>query len=162
MANIKTTITKIRAGGQSGVDRAAMDFAKARDIPLCGWCPKNGWAEDYSEPPGLLADYPELEPTPSGDPAQRTTWNMRDTDAILTVMPEKKIVSPGTEVGVDEGKRLAKPMFTATGPADAEKLKKWLSALSVGTELCVGGPRNSEWPEAYAVTTALLDVVFDT
>ena len=47
-------IVRIRTGGQSGVDRAAMDFANEKDIPLCGWCPKNGWAEDYPDAPGLV------------------------------------------------------------------------------------------------------------
>lgn len=49
-------ITRIRTGGQSGVDRAAMDFARKWGIPLCGWCPKGGWAEDYPDPPGVLTD----------------------------------------------------------------------------------------------------------
>ena len=56
-------IVKIRTGGQTGVDRAAMDFAREHEIPLCGWCPKNGWAEDYTVAPGLLKDYPELTET---------------------------------------------------------------------------------------------------
>ena len=33
-------IAKIRSGGQSGVDRAALDFAIEHGIPYCGWCPK--------------------------------------------------------------------------------------------------------------------------
>ena len=44
----------IRTGGQTGVDRAAMDTARKYGIPLCGWCPKNGWAEDCPEAPGIL------------------------------------------------------------------------------------------------------------
>ena len=79
---------KIRTGGQSGVDRAAMDFARECGLELCGWCPKGGWAEDYPEPPGLLRDYPELQETPSEGTEQRTRWNMRDADAILTIIPE--------------------------------------------------------------------------
>ena len=53
--NIKK-ISMIRTGGQTGVDRAAMDAAREFGIPLCGWCPKNGWAEDYPSAPGLLKD----------------------------------------------------------------------------------------------------------
>ena len=49
-------IARIRTGGQSGVDRAALDFAIEHNIPYCGWCPKGGWAEDYPDPPGLLRD----------------------------------------------------------------------------------------------------------
>ena len=87
MEMLSKKIRRIRTDGQSGVDRAAMDFARERGIPLCGWCPKNGWAEDYPDPPGLLIDYPELTETPSDDTAQRTKWNMRDCDAILTIIP---------------------------------------------------------------------------
>lgn len=71
-------IAKIRTGGQSGVDRAAMDFAIEHGIPYCGWCPKGGWAEDYPDPPGLLRDYPELQETSSSGTEQRTKWNMRE------------------------------------------------------------------------------------
>lgn len=81
-------IARIRTGGQSGVDRAALDFAIERNIPYSGWCPKGGWAEDYPDPPGLLRDYPELQETPSSGTEQRTRWNMRDADAILTIIPE--------------------------------------------------------------------------
>ena len=100
MLETKKIISRIRTGGQSGVDRAAMDFARENDIPLCGWCPKNGWAEDYPDPPGVLADYPELTETPSEGTEQRTKWNMRDCDAILTIIPEGSSSSPGTDIGL--------------------------------------------------------------
>ena len=56
---------RLISGGQSGVDRAALDVAIARGMPYGGWCPKGGWAEDFPEPPGLLAEYPHLAETPS-------------------------------------------------------------------------------------------------
>jgi hypothetical protein len=73
---------KIVSGGQSGVDRAALDVAIARGIPYGGWCPKGGWAEDMPAPPGLLAHYPHLRETPSADPAERTAWNVRDSGRL--------------------------------------------------------------------------------
>ena len=54
----------IRSGGQTGVDRAALDTARKYGIEICGWCPKGGWAEDLPSSPGLLAEYPELRKTP--------------------------------------------------------------------------------------------------
>ena len=57
------TIIRIRSGGQSGVDRAALDFARCQNIEICGWCPKGGWAEDYPEAPGIKEMYPELQET---------------------------------------------------------------------------------------------------
>lgn len=154
-----STIKKIkciRTGGQSGVDRAAMDVAKEYGIPLCGWCPKDGWAEDYPEPPGLLRDYPELTETPSRDTSQRTLWNMRDAEAILTIIPEHSKPSEGTNLGLKEGQYLCKPMFTATGLDDIPAILEWISGLKDGIELCIGGPRASECGDAYDVAKAIL------
>ena len=155
-------ISGIRTGGQSGVDRAAMDFAREHDIPLCGWCPKGGRAEDYPYAPGLLADYPEFVETPSEDTAQRTKWNMRDSDAILTIIPEGSGISPGTETGLAEGEALGKPMYTATGLDDVPEIARWINTLPDDTELCVGGPRASECPEAYDITKAILNALFES
>ena len=149
-------IKSIRTGGQTGVDRAAMDTAREYGIPLCGWCPKNGWAEDYSAAPGLLKDYPELSETPAEGTTQRTKWNMRDADAILTIIPENSSESEGTNVGLAEGEYLGKPMYTATGLEDVPGIIQWISTLPEGAELCVGGPRASECLEAYDVAKAIL------
>ena len=152
-------IIRIRTGGQSGVDRAAMDFARENGIPLCGWCPRNGWAEDYPDPPGLLMDYPELTETPSEGTEQRTKWNMRDADAILTIVPERSERSPGTETGLAEGAVFGKPMYTAAGPDDVPDIIRWLGTLTGEIELCVGGPRASECTEAYDTAKAILSAL---
>ncbi|HEY6920163.1 MAG TPA: putative molybdenum carrier protein, partial [Methyloceanibacter sp.] len=70
-------MVKILSGGQTGVDRAALDAAIERGIACGGWCPKGGWAEDMPRPPGVLARYPMLQETPLGDHVQRTEWNVR-------------------------------------------------------------------------------------
>lgn len=155
MEKIKT----IRTGGQSGADRAAMDTALRYHIDLCGWCPRGGWAEDYPEAPGLLADYPRLRETPSAGTSQRTIWNMRDADAILTIMPEEA-VSGGTDLGLREGGRLGKPMYTAAGTEDMAGILEWLESLPDGLDVCVGGPRESECPGIYRLTVQILDGVF--
>ena len=151
MKNEQKKTGRIRTGGQSGVDRAAMDFAREQGIPLCGWCPKNGWAEDYLDPPGVLTEYPELTETPSEGTEQRTKWNMRDCDAILTIIPEGSGYSQGTVVGLDEGRNLGKPMYTARGIEDVPEIIRWICGLSHGIDLCVGGPRASECAEGYSV-----------
>lgn len=162
MIDIKKKIIRIRTGGQSGVDRAAMDFAREWNIPLCGWCPKGGWAEDYPDPPGLLKDYPEMTETPTEDVSERTKRNMRDCDAILTIIPWKSEPSEGTEIGLEEGRRLGKPMFTAKGPEDVPEIVRWIRSLPDEIELCVGGPRASECSYAYDAAKAILDEVADT
>src|SRR5215831_15765508 len=85
----------IRSGGQTGVVRAALDYAVRASIPYDGWCPRGGWAEDLSAPPGLLDQFPRLKETPSADPRQRTAWNVRDSDATIVLMPGAAD-SPGT------------------------------------------------------------------
>jgi hypothetical protein len=39
-------LAKIISGGQTGVDRAALDAALAADFPCGGWCPADRSAED--------------------------------------------------------------------------------------------------------------------
>ena len=154
-------LLSIRSGAQSGVDRATLDTAKAYGIKICGWCPKGGWAEDYPDAPGLLKDYPELTETPSEGTEQRTKWNMRDCDAILTILPEGAYDSPGTETGLQEGVALGKPMCTAAGLKDVQAVISWIRTLPEETELCIGGPRASEWPKAYEAAKVLLESVIE-
>ena len=156
---MKPTIIRIRSGGQSGVDRAALDFARCQNIEICGWCPKGGWAEDYPEAPGIRAMFPELQETPEAEPWQRTLWNMRDAQAILTIMPEGSGESKGTELGVQEGIELGKPMFTARGVEDAEEIAAWLRALaadrSAGSD-AVDGSANSDAVDGSANSDAVV------
>ena len=52
-------------------------------------------------------------------------------------------------------------MYTAAGPEDAADIIRWLETLPDETELCIGGPRASECPEAYDVTKALLNALIE-
>jgi hypothetical protein len=151
------------------VDRAALDVALARGIPYGGWCPKGGWAEDFPEPPGLLAKYPQLAETPDADPAQRTDWNVRDADACLIVVDEGGLdVSAGTGLASDLAHRYRKPLFVMKlGNADALKQAPlWLRVQRTrrgeGLKLAIGGPRESEAPGIYRRARAFIDELMDT
>jgi hypothetical protein len=153
----------IISGGQTGVDRAALDVAAARGIAWGGWCPKGGWAEDLPDPPGLLARYRELKETPLSDPAQRTEWNVRDSDAILIIVDDKGLaVSKGTGGAKEWTSHYGKPLLVIdVGQADASaKLAAWLrdqvERFGASMKLGVGGPRESEAPGIYASTYELL------
>jgi len=106
-ATIKaSTNYKIVSGGQTGVGRAALDIAIELGLEYGGWCPKGGWAEDLPQPPGLVAQYPKLQPTPLAEPEQRTELNVRDSDATLILIRGSDVArSKGTEFTV------AKPKF---------------------------------------------------
>jgi xanthine/CO dehydrogenase XdhC/CoxF family maturation factor len=141
---------KIVSGGQTGVDRAALDVALERGLECGGWCPAGRMAED-----GRIDDRYPLAETPSADPAQRTEWNVRGSDATLVLTGEP---SPGTELTLDVARRLGKPAYVwaATSPADAGSFRRWLQAHGVRT-LNVAGPRESESPGVYDAARALLD-----
>jgi hypothetical protein len=159
---------KIVTGGQSGVDRAALDVAVGRNITYAGWCPRGGWAEDFPEAPGLLAKYPSLRETPLADPAQRTEWNVRDSDAVLIVgAAAGQLGSKGTKLGRDLAQKLGKSLLVVdlSDPQELRRTVGWLSAqLSQRGEsfaLGIGGPRESEAPGIYSKTLKFLHAVLD-
>jgi hypothetical protein len=154
---------KLISGGQSGVDRAVLDVAVERGIDYGGWCPKGGWAEDFPEPPGVLARYPALQATPLADPAQRTEWNMRDADACMIVVDTGGLaVSPGSALAEELAHRYRKPLILVdlgeAGPQHRAAL--WLRVQQArhggALTLAIGGPRESEAPGIYARAAAFI------
>ncbi len=73
-------LARIVSGGQTGVDRAALDVAIARRLPHGGWCPRGRRAEDGAVP----ARY-ALREHASPDYAARTERNVVDSDATLVL-----------------------------------------------------------------------------
>jgi len=153
---------KIITGGQTGVDRAALDVALECAIAYGGWCPRGGWAEDLREPPGLLARYPHLRETPSADPAQRTEWNVRDSDATLIVIDQAGLhVSGGTRLAHEKAVSHGKPCFVAdlADPSAVANARAWLARVKPD-RLGIGGPRQSEAPGIYVRARAFLRALF--
>jgi hypothetical protein len=156
------------SGGQTGVDRAALDVAIARGIDYGGWCPRGGWAEDFPAPPGLLAHYPKLKETPLADPAQRTEWNVRDADACLIVVDAGGIVvSRGSALAQALAHRYRKPLFVAElAAADVlQDASLWLrvqhARRGADPKLAVGGPRESEAPGIYVRAKHFIAMLLD-
>jgi putative molybdenum carrier protein len=156
------------SGGQSGVDRAALDVAVERGIAYGGWCPKGGWAEDFPAPPGVLANYPHLRETPLADPAQRTEWNVRDADACMIVINAAGLdVSAGTTLAQDLAHRHRKPLLVVTiGEKEAaHRAALWLRVQEArhgaGLKLAIGGPRESEAPGIYAQAATFIRALLD-
>ena len=150
-------VTRIVSGGQSGVDRAALDFAIAHGFSYGGWCPKGGWAEDFPDSPGLLARYPGLRETPDRDTQQRTESNVRDSDATL-VLTRVDTSSPGTSVGIAATNTYAKPhlIVDIDAPDPAARIRAWLLENPDIRILSIGGPRESESPGIYRAALAVL------
>jgi hypothetical protein len=147
-------VEKIVSGGQTGVDRAALDLALELGLACGGWCPKGRKAED-----GLIAsDYP-LRETPSDDYAQRTEWNVRDSDGtlVLTVGPPTE----GTAFTVAVAARLKKPCLVVdlAGPTQADSVRSWLAMHRIKV-LNVAGPRESKSPGIYQKARTALEKIF--
>jgi hypothetical protein len=83
---IKTHAPKIVSGGQTGADRAALDWALSKGIECGGWCPKGRKAEDGR----IAAKYPLIE-TPSANYVQRTESNVRDTGGTVILSIEHEL-----------------------------------------------------------------------
>jgi hypothetical protein len=142
-------IAKICSGGQSGVDRAALDIARFLGVPIGGWCPKNGWAEDFPDSPGLTSEYPELKETKSERIEQRTVFNVRDSDATLIL--RDKSISKGTDLTQRACKAFGKP-YLIVDVNDVNTIAMWFSSFSIFLILNIAGPRESESPGIYERT----------
>jgi hypothetical protein len=146
-------VRAVVSGGQTGVDRAALDAALGLGIPCGGWCPAGRWAEDGRIP----SRYP-LRETPRADPAQRTLWNVRDADATLILSPRP--LRGGTRFTRDCARRLGRPCEVRDPLADGPgPVRRWLLGLGP-LVLNVAGPRESELPGAHAASLRwLLDLL---
>ena len=145
-------IAKIVSGGQTGVDRAALDVALELGIPCGGWCPQGRKAEDGRIP----ARYP-LKEAPTADNATRTRWNVRDADFTL-------VLSWGAPKGrrrlaLREAIRRGKPhalVDLANADVWPTRLLSLRQALAGVAVLHVAGARESSRPGVYKAATAFL------
>ncbi len=144
---------KVVSGGQTGVDRAALDAALAAGVDCGGWCPRGRQAED-----GPIPERYPLEETPSDDPAERTAWNVRDSDATLVLASGKP--SGGTAYAVQCAASEGRPTLLldlAAGP-DPAAARAWMGSLGVKV-LNVAGPRETEAPGVYPLARAFVDAL---
>jgi hypothetical protein len=142
--------TKLLSGGQTGVDRAALDVALALGLSCGGWCPQGRLAED-----GPLPQRYPLAETPSTAYPQRTKWNVRDADGTLVLT--RGAPAGGTALTITLAARLGKPYLVldlSAQPSVAE-VTAWAQKHQVGV-VNVAGPRESVNPGIYAQAAAFL------
>ncbi len=131
---------KVISGGQTGVDRAALDAALQAGLAIGGWCPRGRRAEDGSVP----ARYP-LQETPSFGYEQRTRRNVQQADATLILA--RGPLSGGTLQTLHFAQREEKPVRVVQLPRSAgwDETLQWLLQHQVHV-LNVAGPRESNAP----------------
>ena len=148
---------RIVSGGQTGADRAALDFARTHGIPHGGWCPQGRLAED-----GELDLCYRLQETPSSGYAQRTEWNVRDADGTVIFSVHKELFG-GSKLTAELATRYNKPCLHISKQTDgdgaAEKLRHFIAENKIQT-LNVAGSRGSNEPEISVYTSAVLKAWF--
>lgn len=151
-------LKKIVSGGQTGVDRGALDAALAGGFPCGGWCPEGRLAED-----GAIADgYPMAVLCGAGY-EERTLRNVLDSDG--TAILHQGILEGGTRRTAEHCARHGKPHLLIDASAclpdgAAAEIAAFVERERVSV-LNVAGPRASKWPGArdyaFAVVTRLLE-----
>ena len=140
---------KIISGGQTGVDRAALDAALQIGVDCGGWCPTGRKAEDGAIP----VHYPlsELE---NASYRKRTQQNV--IDSYGTVIIYFDTLSGGTEQTLLFCMQHKKPYLlidaTELSPTRAaERIRKFVTNNNI-KQLNIAGPRASGEPLAYTYT----------
>jgi hypothetical protein len=148
-------ISAIISGGQTGVDRAALDFALAQGIPCGGWCPKGRRSEDGTIP----AKYP-LKETSSAEYHVRTRKNILSSDGTLIIVKDN-LMDRGTQLTQYLCKKLVKPCFVASGDSLDEKNEffEWLINNQIRA-LNVAGCREGSQPGIYTRALEVLEFLF--
>ena len=146
---------RIISGGQTGVDRGALDAAANLGIAHGGWCPRGRIAED-----GVIPDRYELWEHDSAQYSARTLQNVVDSDATLILYADR--LQGGTKLTLRYVKEQSKPHFTVRlgdEELDLRPVRDWLSREKPEV-LNIAGPRGSNFPGIEEASKAYLLGVF--
>ncbi len=144
-------MVRIVSGGQTGVDRGALDAALESNTACGGWVPDGRKAEDGTVP----ARYPVQE-LAGGDYRARTLKNLQDSDGTVIIYFGQ--LSGGTQQTLRFCLDGCKPYLLIDAQevvADraAERIVGFLGELD-GSTLNFAGPRASSEPRAHGYTKA--------
>lgn len=147
---------RIVSGGQTGVDRAALDFAIEHGIAHGGWAPRGREAED-----GVIPGRYQLTELVDGGYRQRNKRNVADSDGTLIL--NLGTLDGGTLATHGFAQRLGKPclvvqMDTGQSIECLQRVRDWLQTHEIQI-LNVAGPRESKRPGAYLSAKKLLNRV---
>lgn len=143
-------LDEIISGGQTGVDRAALDAAMEAGIRCGGWCPKGRWAED-----GRIDDRYPLKETKTSDPSERTRLNVIESDGTLIL--EAAASSAGTALTQSTAADLGLPnlVIPSIEEGSVRHVRDWIETNRI-SRLNIAGPRASESSGVYARARAFV------
>ena len=152
-------LAKIVSGGQTGVDRGALDAAIEAGFPCGGWAPEGRVAEDGP----IAARYPLAE-LPGGGYEERTLKNVLDSDG--TAILHAGVLEGGTRMTQQYCTQHQKPCLVIDGsrlrPREAAgEIAAFIVKHGIGA-LNVAGPRASKWPGAHRYAHAAVKHLLDT
>ncbi len=138
-------LEKIVSGGQTGVDRGALDAALACGFPCGGWCPAGRLAED-----GPIADRYPLRELPGGGYLDRTIRNLEDSDGTLVLFFGD--LEGGTQQTVLHCRKRTRPcklidLSRTDVDAVVQEIVEFIAEHGIRV-LNVAGPRASKVPTA--------------
>lgn len=146
-------LEQVVSGGQTGVDRAALDVALELGVACGGWCPKGRRAED-----GLIPDTYPLRESPTANYAERTALNVKDSDGTLILA--RGSLRGGTALTKTFAERYRRPCLVLDlRDATALHVHEWLQSNSIRV-LNVAGPRESSQPGIARQAAAFLRMLF--
>ena len=145
---------RIISGGQTGVDRGALDAAIDLGLEYGGKCPRGRLAED-----GPIPRKYQLQEIPSRRYSIRTEQNVIDADTTLILY--SRDLTGGTEFTRRMAIKNGKPFFLYdfTKPVDLDEVLLWLSNEKVSVLNCAG-PRESSYPGITSLARRLCKELF--
>jgi hypothetical protein len=145
-----STLRRIIAGGQTGVDQAALRAARDCGLKIGGWCPPGRTCEAGVIPAEFPLEETEQDRSlnaPDVPRSQRTEWNVRDSDGTLVIQSGETAVDRGTDWAMQCAKRYGRPLLVCdmADPDAKQKIQEWLRRKQIKV-LSVGGPAESTSP----------------
>jgi len=136
-------VQRIISGGQTGVDRAALDAAISLGIERGGWCPKDRRSED-----GPIPDQYQLVELDSPNYSDRTRKNVIDSDGTVVLYGSR--LQGGTLLTTRYAIQYEKPCLKIrlSNHVSGEMLISWIETYRIAV-MNVAGPRASSDSKIY-------------